>query len=300
MARRASAGAARADSGGARSSGNLFADLWRDLRYGARMLRRTPGFTLVAIFTLALGIGANTTVFTVINTILLNPLPVARPSELLTVLDDERTAGRRGTERAAADFTSEPRRSPAAQRRLQQPRRPFGADGADVAERRRARARVRRARHRELLRHARPSSRARPLLPARRGPHARHAPGRSCSATAPGSSASAARPTSSAAPSRSTASPFTVIGVAPEGFKGVDGVFGPDLWMPAMMTEQVVADAAAHLAARSRGARVSRRRPARARRDARPGRREPPGARRRRWRATIRTPIAAAASAPSR
>ena len=96
--------------GGARSSGNLFADLWRDLRYGARMLRRTPGFTLVAIFTLALGIGANTTVFTVINTILLNPLPVARPSELLTVqttrLEGARPEARRRRSRSHIRISS--------------------------------------------------------------------------------------------------------------------------------------------------------------------------------------------------
>jgi hypothetical protein len=60
-------------------------DLQRDLRYAGRAMRSNPVFVLVVVVTLGLGIGANTAVFTVINTLLLNPMPVTAPSELVAV-----------------------------------------------------------------------------------------------------------------------------------------------------------------------------------------------------------------------
>src|SRR5438093_2488223 len=66
----------------------------QDLRFGIRLLAKTPGFTAIAALSLALGIGANTTIFTLINAVLLNPLQVEDPSRLVAVwTTDERNTG---------------------------------------------------------------------------------------------------------------------------------------------------------------------------------------------------------------
>jgi ABC-type antimicrobial peptide transport system permease subunit len=120
---------------------------WQDLRYATRMLVKNPGFTAAAVLSLALGIGANTTIFTLINTIFLNPLPVARSSELVAVFTLD-----------AKNTTQFGNLLPLSYPNL-----------ADLRDK-----------------------------------------------------------------------PFTVVGVAPEGFMGVTSMFGPDLWLPSMMAKQMM------------------------------------------------------------
>src|ERR1044072_6995067 len=78
--------------------------LWQDIRFGARTLWKKPGFTAVAVLTLALGVGANTAIFSVVNAVILRPLPFAEPEQLVRVYEKRLKLGRTRNVVSAPDF----------------------------------------------------------------------------------------------------------------------------------------------------------------------------------------------------
>src|SRR5215216_3946987 len=81
-------------------------NLLQDLRYGARMLLKQPGFTIVAVITLALGIGANTAIFSLVDSILLRPLPFRDPDRVVRMVQASPKLGLSSWGVSQADFAA--------------------------------------------------------------------------------------------------------------------------------------------------------------------------------------------------
>ncbi len=217
-------------------------NLWRDLRYGVRTLMQSPAFTVSAVASLALGIGANTVIFTLINTLYLNPLPVERPAELVALytLDTKNTTGFgnllpvsypnladfRDKNTAFAELTGYSFPIPLSLSTGEAPERVFAqlvmGNYFDVLGLQPATGRFFRSDEDRT-----PGTD--PVVVIGHGFWQRRLGG------------------DPAVIGRTIAlnrRVFTVVGVAPDGFKGVTSIFGPDLWVPIMMAAQVAPDGA--------------------------------------------------------
>jgi putative ABC transport system permease protein len=213
-------------------------DFSRDLRYGARLLVRNPGFAATIVLTLAFGIAANTIAFTVINSLLLSPLPVANVGELVKV-----------STRDTSDLANAP-----AELALSHPNLldfqsrnqvfaglagyagPFGITLTGQGRPERIFAELVTANYFETLG-------VRPFMGRFFLPEEDRTPGSNqvlVLGHGPWQSRFGSRSDIVGRTIEINRIAFTVIGVAPPGFKGVDPVFGPDVWVPSMMTAQIV------------------------------------------------------------
>ena len=224
--------------GGGGRSGHWSTDLWKDLRFAGRAMRKNPAFALFVALTLGLGIGANTTVFTLINTLLLNPLPVPDASRLTSVAASETSGGARS---ARAFPISYPDWKDYAERNgvfsslagYTVPR-PATLETGEGSERIFVEV-VTGNYFSTLGLHA---AKGRFFLPEEDG-----APGVGPVAVLNhgtwerrfGGTADIIGRTL-----RINHVSLTVIGVAPPQFIGVNGIFGPDLWVPASMAQQLM------------------------------------------------------------
>jgi predicted permease len=222
---------------GAAPTGQWFSDLLQDLRYAGRVLRKSPGFTAVAALTLALGIGANTAVFTIVNTLLLNPLPVEKISELVAINTTQAKLTTQSGELQLVSFLNlkEFQERTHSFSSLAAHSNPMAITMTDTAEPRRIFVEVVTVNYFDMLG-------IHPFM------------GRfflSSEDTTPGAAPvvvlgyAAWQGRFGGAPDilgrtiKLNNTPFTIIGVGPKGFKGIYAIFGPEVWVPSMMSEQI-------------------------------------------------------------
>ena len=120
---------------GTQARSNMIGDLGQDVRYGLRMLAKNPAFTAIAMLALALGIGANTAIFSVVNAILLRPLPYKNPEQLVMVWENATHLGFPKNTPSPANFLDWRRQTTVFQGMAAFAERSFNLTGAGEPER---------------------------------------------------------------------------------------------------------------------------------------------------------------------
>jgi len=216
--------------------GNWLEDGWRDLRYAVRTMWNSPIFVLFAVLTLGLGIGANTTVFTVVNTLILNPLPVENTAELeaLAASDMKKSSKSAATYPISyADWKDYQARNEVF-RSLAGYTAPRVVTLQESGESGRMFSEL--VTDNYFLTLGLAPAKGRFFLPEEGVVPGTHAVAVMNYATWQSRFGGAADIVGGTL--RLNSIVFTVVGVAPPGFIGVNAVFGPDLWIPAAMAEQ--------------------------------------------------------------
>jgi predicted permease len=220
--------------------GNVLADLWRDVRYAFRTIRKSPTFVLFVVLTLALGIGANTTVFTVINTLILNPLPVPDSSSLAAL-----SVGKtKNISKSSAPLPMSYADLRDYQNRNEVFQSVAGYTSSRVitfetsADSKRMFTELVTANYFSTLKLN--PAKGRFFLPDENGSPGAHPVAVINYGTWKANFGGAADIVGRTL--RINRIPFTVIGVAPPNFIGVNAVFGPDFWIPAAMGELLLPD----------------------------------------------------------
>jgi predicted permease len=223
---------------GEQGSGNWFIDLGQDLRFAVRMMPKNPIFVLFIMLTLGLGIGANTTVFTLINTVLLNPIPVPHSSGLVSVA---------GSEAARMSRSGAPQPISYLNFKDYQARNAVFASLAGYTTPRPVTIETDQGSERLFVEMVTGSyfstlgleaASGRFFLPEEDGVPGAHAVAVLNYSTWQQRFGGAADVVGRTF--RINRVPFTIIGVAPPRFIGVNAIFGPNLWIPSAMAEQVM------------------------------------------------------------
>jgi len=219
-------------------SENLAVDLLRDSRYGFRSLLKAPGFSFFAVLTLALGIGVSTTVFTLVNTLLLHPLPVPDPSRLVCVYTTDVKGDKPSGNLLPSSYLNlkDYQSGNTALSGIGGFSPPLVLTLSEGAGTERFFGQLVTSNYFATL--GLTPAKGRFFLPAE--------------TSTPGSmpvavlSYNAWKIRFDRAPDiigktlELNGAPFTVVGVAPQGFLGISAVFGPDVWLPATMAAQVL------------------------------------------------------------